>query len=366
MSHDKTVVILNTMSDAALERAREVLTGAGCEVVTSPSFRTAEHQMPYPREELMELVQAADVVFASGSATKIDAEILTPGPSRLRGIVTSSLGYNAIDVKTCSELGVLVANSPVETNIEGVFQQTLMLILILRRRLRFFERWAREANHWSPMGIPEIPDLIDESTTIGVVGLGRIGYRIARFCREAFNARVLAYDPYVSDDRAREIDVELVEDLHELLSAADVVTVHTFLSDETNHLIGEAEFRAMKSTGLIVNTSRGPVIDEAALTHALKEGVIAGAGLDVAETEPMAADSPLLAMENVVVTPHVAGGSMRHNIRGTEFAAENVLRLLDNRVPKSLVNPQALSYWVERFDVGQARYGGLMYYRTGS
>jgi D-3-phosphoglycerate dehydrogenase len=366
MSNEKSVVILNTMSEPALERAREIFAAGGCEVVVGPSFRTAADQIPYPLDELKELVQAADVVFASGSATKINGEVLTPTPSRLRGIVTSSLGYNAFDVKTCSELGVLVANSPVETNIAGVFQHTLMLILMLRRRLRFFDQWARDANHWSPMGIPEIPGLIDETTTVGVVGLGRIGYRVARFCRDAFGARVLAYDPYVPDERGNEIGIELVEDLHDLLHAADVVTVHTFLSDETRHLIGEAEFRAMKPTASIVNTSRGPVIDEAALLLALEEGVIASAALDVAETEPMSPDSPLLAMDNVLITPHVAGGSARHNISGTEFAATNVLRLMDNKVPKSLVNPEALDKWAQRFGVKEARYGGAIYYRTGS
>lgn len=329
-----------------------------------PSFSPALRQTPYPAEELKALIHSADAVFTAGSYAAFTPELLTPTPPRLRGIVTSSLGHNWIDVQACTERGILVSNSPVDTNYEGVFQHTLLLILALKRRLRYFEAWARSGEPWSRLEVDALPDYLDEHTTLGVVGLGRIGYRVARAFRQMFGTRVVAYDPYAPEDRAQQIGVRMVGDLRDLLRVADIVTLHTFLSDETHHLIGEPELRLMKPAAVIVNTSRGPVIDEAALITALREGWIAGAGLDVAEVEPLRADDLLLSMDNVVVTPHIGGASVAQVIRASEYAAESVLALVNGKVPKVVVNPEAIPAWVARFGITGARHGGFVYYRS--
>jgi D-3-phosphoglycerate dehydrogenase len=356
------VAILATMSQEAFDRANEILRDGGCQVVTGPSFAPTIRNLPYPENELLELAAGADVLFTAGSRARINAQVLRAA-TRLRGIVTSSLGYNTIDIGACTQMGILVSNSPVETNYEGVLQHTLLLILALKRRLAFFQNWARSGQPWSPMEIAQIPELLEPGTTVGIVGFGRIGYRVARLFKQSFRTRVVVYDPYSPEDKAEQIGVEMVDDLDQLLRVSDIVTVHVFLSDETTHLIGARELRLMKSTALLVNTSRGPVVDERALIEALQSHQIAGAGLDVAEVEPMDTASPLLKMDNVIVTPHLAGGSQLHTIRGTEFAARSALRLVAARVPRVVVNPEAIAKWATRFDAPQARYGGTVYYR---
>jgi D-3-phosphoglycerate dehydrogenase len=346
---------------------RGILTEGGCEIVTCPSFDPDRPHLAKPVGEVIQLLAEADVVLTAGSGNPIDDLTLPDEPLWLRGIVTSSLGFNAIDVDACTARGILVANAPVETNYEAVVQHTVLLVLASVRRLMPAMKAARGGRGWTMSGrnfaggeAPELLSPLDAGSTLGVIGLGRIGYRVARVFRSMFGMAVIAYDPYVSDDRAREIGVTLVEDLGDLLRDSDVVTIHCLLSAETEHLIGPDEIKAMKPTAYLVNTARGAIVDEAALVVALREERIAGAALDVAEVEPLSVESPLLAMESVIVTPHVAGASLAHQTRAAEFAANDALRLLAGQVPNGLVNPSALGAWAARFGATGIRHGGIV------
>ena len=336
-------------------------------MVTCPSFDSDRPELAKPVGEVIQLLADTDVVLMAGSGNAIDDRTLPDEPLLLRGVVTSSIGFNAIDVDACTARGVLVANAPVETNYEAVVQHTVLLVLACARRLMLAMKVARAGGGWrmsgqNPSGgdVPELLSPLDADSTLGVIGLGRIGYRVARVFRSMFGVNVIAYDPYVPEDRAREIGVTLVEDLGDLLRDSDVVTIHCHLSTETEHLIGAEEIKAMKPTAYLVNTARGAIVDEAALVVALREERIAGAALDVVEVEPLAVESPLLAMENVIVTPHVAGASLAHQIRAAEFAAKDALRLLAGQVPNGLVNPAALATWAARFGATGIRHGGIV------
>jgi D-3-phosphoglycerate dehydrogenase len=220
--------------------------------------------------------------------------------------------------------------------------------------------WTMSGRSLSGVEPPELLSPLDAGSTLGVIGLGRIGYRVARVFRSTFGMEVIAYDPYVAEDRAREIGVTLVENLGDLLRRSDVVSIHCHLTAETERLIGADEINAMKPTAYLVNTARGAIVDEAALVVALLDERIAGAALDVVEVEPLPIASPLLAMDNVIVTPHVAGASLANQTRAAEFAAKNALRLLAGQVPNGLVNPLALCSWAARFGATGIRHGGIV------
>ena len=174
--------------------------------------------------------------------------------------------------------------------------------------------------------------------TVGIVGLGNIGSAFARRVA-AFETKVIACDPYVDDRRFRELGVERVT-LETLAERADYVSVHTLLNAETRHLIGEAFFRRMKPTAILINTSRGPVVDEQALARALRDERLAGAALDVWETEPLAADNPLLKMDNVIATPHAAYFSSAAVAQVPRRCGEEVARVLAGQRPLNVVNPE--------------------------
>src|SRR6185312_14217052 len=169
--------------------------------------------------------------------------------------------------------------------------------------------------------------------TLGLVGLGNIGSRVARICKAGFGMKVLAFDPGLSHEAIAARGAEIAASLPALLAAADIVSLHLPLTAETFHMIGAAELRAMKPTAILVNAARGPLVDEAALADALTNGAIAGAGLDVLEQEPPAADSPILKAPNVVLSPHTAGNTVEASRRLAVSAAEIVIAALSGRKP---------------------------------
>jgi phosphoglycerate dehydrogenase-like enzyme len=360
--------VLSTSSGGApLEIVRGILKEGGCEMVTCPSFDPQQPHLAKPVEEAIQLLAETDVVLMAGSGNPINDRTLPVEPLRLRGVVTSSIGFNAIDVDACTARAILVANAPVETSYEAVVQHTVLLVLASVRRLLPAMKVARAGGGWTMSGrnlsggeAPELLSPLDAGTTLGVIGLGRIGYRVARVFRSMFGMEVIAYDPYVPEDRAREIGVTLVQDLRDLMRDSDVVTIHCHLSAETKHLIGADEIKAMKPTAYLVNTARGAIVDEAALVVALRNERIAGAALDVVEVEPLPTESPLLGMEKVIVTPHVGGASLAHQTRAAEFAARDALRLLAGQAPNGLVNPSALGAWATRFGATGIRHGGII------
>ncbi len=258
----------------------------------------------------------------------------------LRAIVTCTTGVDPIDLDAATAHGVMVGNTP-DLCIEEVADHALLLLLACYRRLPRLLHLARAR-------APRREDLIDPAEhcprlrgqTAALLGFGNIARAAAPRC-QAFGLRVIAYDPFVEPALAADLGVELV-DVDQALAQADYLSVHLPLNPQTYHLLDAAAFARMKPTAFVINTARGPVIDEAALAAALDAGQIAGAGLDVTEVEPLADDNPLLAMPNVVVTPHTAGYSQDASAWGPESAMRCVAEVVRGGRPRSVQNPAVL------------------------
>jgi phosphoglycerate dehydrogenase-like enzyme len=246
----------------------------------------------------------------------------------LKGIVTPGVGVEKVDVQAATELGIVVANSP--GNSITVAESTLLLMLALAKQMPLWVAAARAGKEpTSQMRGMEL-----RGKTLGIVGLGRIGKLTAGFAR-AFGMRVLAYDPYVQTSDA----AELVS-LESVLRESDFVSLHPVLTPETFHLINAERLALMKPTAFLVNTSRGGVIDEPALIAALRSERLAGAGLDVFETEPPDVANPLLQMDNVIGTPHALSHAEESVRRCAEMTEDNVLAIVEGRIPPFIVNPK--------------------------
>jgi D-3-phosphoglycerate dehydrogenase len=253
----------------------------------------------------------------------------------LKVVVRTGVGYDVIDVPAATELGVVVVNVP-DLWVREVANHAVALLLALNRKLVTLDRQVH-AGVWSP-GVPGPFTGSLHGETVGVVGLGNIGSAFARRIA-AFETRVIACDPYVDAARFAALGVERVT-LEALAERSDYVSVHTLLNAETRHLIGEAFFRRTKPTAVLINTSRGPVVDEPALQRALVEGRLAGAALDVWEQEPVAADHPLLALDTVLATPHAAYFSSAAVAQVPRRCGEEVARVLTGQRPLNVVNPE--------------------------
>ena len=279
---------------------------------------------------LIEAARDADgLVVASAPVTRRVMEAL----EGLKVVVRTGVGYDVIDVPAATDLGVVVVNIP-DLWIREVANHALALLLAWNRRIIALDRDMR-AGVWSRRGFGPVTGAL-HGETVGVVGLGNIGSAFARRVA-ALETRVIACDPYVDDARFKSLGVERV-DLPALAARADYVSVHTLLDAGTRHLIDEAFLRRMKPSACLINTSRGPVVDEQALVRALREGWIAGAALDVWEEEPLAVDSPLLSMEQVIATPHVAFYSSPAVAQVPRRCGEEVARVLTGERPVNVVN----------------------------
>ena len=253
----------------------------------------------------------------------------------LKVVVRTGVGYDVIDVKAATELGVIVVNVP-DIWVREVANHALALLLAWNRKIVTLDRQVR-AGVWTA-GVPGDRTGALHGETVGIVGLGNIGSAFARRVA-AFETRVIACDPYVDDARFAALGVERVS-LQALAERSDYVSVHTLLNAETRHLIGEAFFRRMKPTALLINTSRGPVVDERALYQALVDKRLAGAALDVWEREPVAADNPLLTLDTVIATPHAAYFSSAAVAQVPRRCGEEVARVLTGQRPRNVVNPE--------------------------
>src|SRR5881296_3515494 len=252
----------------------------------------------------------------------------------LKVVVRTGVGYDVIDVPAATELGVIVVNIP-DLWVREVANHALALLLAWNRKIPTLDRQVR-AGVWAG-GVPGGAGAL-HGETVGIVGLGNIGSAFARRVA-ALETKVIACDPYVDDARFAALGVERVS-LEALAERADYVSVHTLLNAETRHLIDEKFFRRMKPTAILINTSRGPVVDEQALTRALHDGRLAGAALDVWEDEPIAHDNPLLAMDNVIATPHAAYFSSPAVAQVPRRCGEEVARVLTGQRPLNVVNPE--------------------------
>jgi len=237
--------------------------------------------------------------------TPITSRVIASAP-RLRGIVKYGVGIDAIDIPTAHARGIAVVNIPTyaeETVAEGAFAMLIALAkkLTSLQRTLSTEGWVWPTARWLGSDIA--------GKTVGIVGCGKIGSSMARMAGAGFRARVVGYDPHKSHREMQALGIEAYDNLHAMLAICDFVSLHVALSDSTRHLIGAAELAVMKPTAILINTARGALVDEAGLLHALQEGSIAGAGLDVFSKEPLNLKShplrALYAMENVILMPHL-------------------------------------------------------------
>ena len=302
----------------------DTLAAAGARWITG-QYRDAEAILAVARD--------ADVVMVQSVRPLIRRPVIEQ-LERCRCIVRVGIGYDSVDVAAATERGMMVCNVP-HYCVEEVADHALSLLLACVRHLARQDRWVR-AGRWDRTGVKPAHRL--RESVLGLVAFGRTARALAEKARGLVSTR-LTFDPYVSQEVADPYGVRLVE-LDELLRRSDLVSVHTPLTEATYHLLGEREFSLMKPGAVLVNTSRGSVIDEAALARALREGPLAAAGLDVLENEPPGPDCPLLSLDNVTITPHVAAyaeESVEDLYRGACQAAVDVI---EGRWPPSVVNPE--------------------------
>jgi phosphoglycerate dehydrogenase-like enzyme len=278
-----------------------------------------------------------DVIAAIGDAhalwvrypQKVTARILDAAPS-LKIVSSSGFGTDNIDIEAASERGILVVNQPGFGRIP-VSEHTLLLVMALCRRLLWSDAATRDHTAWDKRS--DYPTIELEGKTVGIVGLGFIGSELARKLRLAFNCNVLGYDPYVDRRIPLLVDVNMMGSLEALLKQSQILCVCPELTPETRNFVSTKELETLPKGAIVVNTSRGGVLDLDALAKALASGHLMGAGLDVYEPEPLPAGHPLLSNPNVILTPHTAGLTAETNVRTTRSAVEQVLAALAGEMP---------------------------------
>jgi D-3-phosphoglycerate dehydrogenase len=276
---------------------------------------------------------------------RVDAAFIDHAGPNLKLVVRHGIGYDDVDVPAATERDVLVANTP-DGPTESTAEHAVGLMLALAKRIVKAHTGMR-SNLLAPRIELRGTELLEK--VLGVVGCGRIGSRVTEIIALGMKMRVIVYDPYLEESPVLPTGVEMVESLDELLAESDFVTLHPPLTPDTKHLIGERELRLMKSDAYLINTSRGPVIDEAALIRVLEDGHLAGVGLDVFDPEPPAPDNPLLHMDHVVVTPHIASGTWQGIRRMSQGVADQILQVIAGERPTHCLNP---SVWPGRVKQG--------------
>ncbi len=283
--------------------------------------------------ETIEAVKGGDVII--NLAVRMPREVIREIDTA-QAIVSFGHGFDRNDDEAATDQGVMLVNCAGFCT-EEVSNHAIMLLLACAKNLAMLDK-AVKSGRWT-VGKTEAPPMPPiDGQTLGLVGLGNIARATARKA-QAFGLATIGHDPYVQPWTAKEYKVPLVGSLEELASRSDFVSMHVPLNSETRKLVGEPFFKAMKPTAYFINTCRGQTVDEQALVRALQSGEIAGAGLDVFEQEPTPADNPLLEMENVVVTPHSAGGSTVAISTAHKRIGEETARILRGTYPMSLANP---------------------------
>ena len=300
--------------------------------ILEPFDVTVMHERPPERGELLDAVRGVSGVLSTATET-MDGEAMDAAGADLRVIANMAVGYDNVDVKAAGERGVVVTNTP------GVLDETtadvaFMLLLAAARRLGEGERLLR-AGRWEWWGPKQLMGRDVWGKQLGIVGFGRIGQSVARRAK-GFGMQILYHNRSRKEEAEQELEARYLE-LDELLETADFVSIHTPLTDETSHLIGATELAKMKPESVLVNTSRGPVVDEAALADALAEGRIFAAGLDVYEEEPTV-HPKLMELENVVLAPHIGSASVETRDRMAVLAAENLAAVLRGEQPENPVD----------------------------
>jgi len=312
----KSVLVTDHISEEGIKKLRD--------------FAEVDIELELSKEELKERIAGYDALIVR-SGTKVTKEIIEAGSGgKLKVIGRAGVGVDNIDVETATERGIIVVNAP-EANTISAAEHTIAMLLSLSRKIPGANmslksgKWERKKH----MGV-EVNDKV-----LGVIGLGRVGSEVAKRAK-GLGMRVVAYDPFISAERARELGIAL-SSFTAVLSAADFISLHTPLTKDTHHLIGEKEFRLMKDGVRVINCARGGIIDEGALKDALKSGKVAGAALDVFEHEPPE-ENELLEMEEVIVTPHLGASTEEAQKAAAMVIAEEVIEALKNKPVRNAVN----------------------------
>ena len=299
---------------------------------------TFHHYKCSNQKEVAEVVKDADGVITGPFEVR---EKAIAGMTKCRIIQVLGVGFDRVDLKTAGEKGIYVCNVP-DYCVGEVADHAIGLLLVANKKMLGLADAAKKG-----MWFTKLPDDIStpvlrlEGKTLGIVGLGRIG-TAAALRAKAFGMRVLFYDPYLKSGIEKSLNLDRSETLESLLENSDFVSIHTPLTDETHHMIREDQLKKMKRNAWIINTARGAIVDKKALFEALKEGLIAGAALDVIEDEPPSQEEPLLSLSNMIITPHRGYYSEEANEDCRRKAAVNVLKVLQGKDPLHIVNGQFL------------------------
>jgi D-3-phosphoglycerate dehydrogenase len=288
---------------------------------------------PSPDDETVRKnAKDADAIIVR-TATKLSRETIFSLPN-LKVIARTGGGVDNVDVDAASEKNIPVCNTP-EANTDSVAEHALAFMLALAKYLKKMDTEVRNnnfaiRNSYLPIDLAE--------KTLGLVGFGKIGKKLARLCYGCFKMKILFYDPFIEESKEIDFQCEKLNSIDELFSVSDFISLHIPYTKENHHLVGEKLLGKMKSTAFIINTSRGGIIDENALAQFLSEGRIAGAALDVLENEPPENSSPLLSLENIYLTPHSAALTKESSRRMAMHAAEGVADFLEGKNPRWVFN----------------------------
>ncbi len=296
-------------------------------------------ELVIPYETLLEQVKDIDGLLCLLNE-KVDAVIIDAAP-RLKVISNCAVGYDNIDIAEATKRGIPVGNTPGVLS-ESTADFAFALLMAAAMRVVESDKYTRRGLWkvpWEPMLL--LGQDVHHST-LGIVGMGRIGTEVARRAR-GFQMQVLYHNRNRREDVEKELGVEYVATLPELLSKSDFISLHVPLSEETKGMIGPNEFSMMKPTAILVNTSRGQVVDQKALYKALKSGQIAYAAIDVSEVEPIPIDDPLLTLENIIITPHMASASKTTRTKIAIMAAVNLIAGLRGEMLPNCVNPEVFN-----------------------
>jgi phosphoglycerate dehydrogenase-like enzyme len=350
MSKPKIFIFAPVHRMGASYKAYDMLVDAGCDVIYgSASWHTPQDDN---EDEMCEMAKGADALTGGTiNSSPITGKIMDSSPE-LRIIAKCSIGVDDVDVDAATERGILVTHAPTESNVSGVTEGTFAIMLTLLMKIRERDEFVKQGK-WRDPSLQGIALGKQQDgyagITIGIVGLGRIGRRFADLLAP-WRVRILAYDPYVDESQFILHNAERV-DLQTLLKESDVVSLHAVLTKETQQMIGAEEFALMKQGAILINTSRGPVVNEKALVEALQSDRLAAAGLDTFVDEPLHADSPLLKMgHKVLLSPHMASSNLDGGLRqGIIWANRAVLAAFNGEVPEGVYNKEVIPKWVERF-----------------
>lgn len=292
--------------------------------------------LPPSPEDLTHAVRGVDGLLCMVT-DRVDAALMDAAGGSLKVISQMAVGVDNIDLQAAEERGIVVGHTP-DVLTEATADLAFALLLAAARRLVEGVEYVR-AGRWQTWGPQTLLGAELTGATLGIIGLGRIGRAVARRAR-GFNMRVLAHSPHSALYAANELNVTLTS-LDALLREADFVTLHVPLNERTRHLIDAAALAKMKPTAILINTARGPVVDQAALYDALRDGVIGGAGLDVTDPEPISRNDPLLTLPNAIVLPHIGSATVHTRDRMAQIAAHNLLAGLRGEALPHPVRPAA-------------------------